>query len=70
LSFKGFYFFAANTNLLQLIGKISCNDACELLIGSDKPINEMAYQTGFDSLTYFNRIFVKKKKMNPQQFQA
>ncbi|MFN5476760.1 MAG: helix-turn-helix domain-containing protein [Sphingobacteriales bacterium] len=35
---------------------------------TDLQIKEIAYQVGFQSLTYFNRVFLKKKKMTPREF--
>jgi AraC-like DNA-binding protein len=40
--------------------------ACKLLIETDKSIGEIAFQCGFESLTYFNRVFLRKKKMKPR----
>lgn len=39
--------------------------ACKLLIETDKSIGEIAFQCGFESLTYFNRVFLRKKNMKP-----
>jgi AraC-like DNA-binding protein len=43
-------------------------NACELLIETDKPINEIALQSGFESLSYFNRVFLAKKKQRPREY--
>jgi AraC-like DNA-binding protein len=42
--------------------------ACELLIETDKPISEIALQSGFESLSYFNRVFLAKKKQRPREY--
>jgi AraC-like DNA-binding protein len=42
--------------------------ACELLIETDKPISEIALQSGFESLSYFNRVFLAKKKLRPREY--
>lgn len=42
--------------------------ACELLIETDKPIEQIAFETGFESQTYFNRVFLKKKSTRPKSF--
>lgn len=42
--------------------------ACHLLIETDKSISEIAFDAGFESLTYFNRVFLKKKKVRPGEF--
>lgn len=47
---------------------IRVGHACHLLSESDDTISEVAYQTGFDSLTYFNRVFLRKKGLRPREF--
>lgn len=47
---------------------IRVGHACHLLAESDDPISEIAYRSGFDSLTYFNRVFLRKKGLRPREF--
>jgi AraC-like DNA-binding protein/uncharacterized RmlC-like cupin family protein len=42
--------------------------ACQLLIETDKSIGEIAAASGFESLTYFNRVFLRKKSQRPLAF--
>ncbi|MCX6206688.1 MAG: AraC family transcriptional regulator [Bacteroidetes bacterium] len=42
--------------------------ACTQLIETDKPISQIATESGFENLAYFNRVFLKKKKMQPTVF--
>lgn len=42
--------------------------ACQLLIETDKAIGTIAFESGFESLTYFNRVFLKKKRLRPNEF--
>ena len=42
--------------------------ACSLLTETDKTIGQIAYSSGFDSLTYFNRVFLRKKRMTPRAY--
>jgi transcriptional regulator GlxA family with amidase domain len=42
--------------------------AKELLISTNLTINQIAGQTGFDSLFYFSRVFKKKNNMSPKGF--
>lgn len=42
--------------------------ACTQLIESDKPISQIAAESGFENLAYFNRVFLKKKKLQPTVF--
>lgn len=50
------------------VNDIRTGNACRMLTESDKTINEIAFASGFESLTYFNRVFLKKKKMTPRDF--
>ena len=47
---------------------IRIGQACHLLSESDETISEVAYRSGFESLTYFNRVFLRKKGMRPREF--
>ena len=50
------------------VNDIRTGNACRMLTETDKNINEIAFASGFESLTYFNRVFLKKKKMTPGVF--
>lgn len=67
-AFCKFFKRATGKTLSEYVNDLRIGNACEQLIESEKPINEIAYQTGFESLTYFNRLFIKRKKMTPRQF--
>ncbi len=42
--------------------------ACNLLLETDRNIARIAYDVGFESITYFNRVFLKKKEITPGAF--
>ncbi|MFT4204942.1 MAG: AraC family transcriptional regulator [Chitinophagaceae bacterium] len=42
--------------------------ATRLLIETTQTISEIAYSCGFNNVTYFNRIFKKKKHCTPKEF--
>lgn len=67
-AFCKFFKRATGKTVTDYINDIRIGNVCELLIESDKQISEIAYQSGFKSLTYFNRVFTKKKKMTPRKF--
>lgn len=56
------------TNFSDYVNDIRIANACLLLADTDKTIREVAMETGFESLTYFNRIFLKKKNGTPSAF--
>ena len=43
--------------------------ACRLLIDATKSISEIAYESGFENLSNFNRQFKKIKGITPSEFQ-
>ena len=50
------------------VGEIRIGHACQLLNETDDTISGIAWRSGFESLTYFNRVFLKKKGMRPREF--
>jgi AraC-like DNA-binding protein len=50
------------------LGEIRIGHACHLLTESDLTISAIAYRSGFDSLTYFNRVFLRKKGLRPGEY--
>ncbi len=50
------------------VAEIRIGHACHLLSESDDTISEIAYRSGFESLTYFNRVFLRKKGVRPREF--
>ena len=52
------------------LADIRIGHACHLLSESDDTVSEIAYRSGFDSLTYFNRVFLRKKGMRPREFRT
>ena len=44
--------------------------AVEMLTGSDKPMREIAIQSGFGSVATFNRVFRENKGCTPSQYRA
>ena len=50
------------------LNEIRIGFACKKMINSDKSISEVAFQCGFNSISYFNRIFKRVKNVTPQQY--
>ncbi|TFF37130.1 AraC family transcriptional regulator [Mucilaginibacter psychrotolerans] len=50
------------------VNEIRISKACELIMETDKPIELVAFETGFESQTYFNRVFLKKKAVSPKKY--
>ena len=67
-AFSKFFKRATGKTFSDYVNDIRVSNACFLLSESDKAISEIAYETGFESLTYFNRVFLKKKGVPPKRF--
>jgi AraC-like DNA-binding protein len=50
--------------------KLRIGYACRLLMENNKSISEIAYKSGFDNLSNFNRQFKKIKKLTPKEYMA
>jgi AraC-like DNA-binding protein len=63
-------FFKKSTSITfsNYLNELRINAVCKLLSYSDDNIKNIAYSCGFESLSYFNRVFLKKKHMPPKEF--
>nr|WP_262903567.1 AraC family transcriptional regulator [Niabella beijingensis] len=50
------------------VNDVRIGKACTLLLETDRNITQIAYEVGFESITYFNRVFFRKKKATPRTF--
>jgi len=67
-AFCRFFKRATGVTFSDYVNELRISHACYLLTASDKTIAEIAAESGFESITYFNRIFLKKKKAGPREF--
>lgn len=50
------------------VNEIRIANVCNQLMATDKQVAEIAYGNGFETLTYFNRVFLKKKGVRPGEY--
>ncbi|MBK9730835.1 MAG: AraC family transcriptional regulator [Chitinophagaceae bacterium] len=50
------------------VNEIRISQACTLLTETDRTIADIAWASGFESITYFNRVFKRKKVLTPVLF--
>jgi AraC-like DNA-binding protein len=67
-AFCKFFKRTMKTNFSDYVNDIRIANACYQLAETDKPVRGIAMDTGFESLTYFNRIFLRKKGRTPSAF--
>ncbi|HVL20501.1 MAG TPA: AraC family transcriptional regulator [Amaricoccus sp.] len=57
--------------LVQYVSRLRVNLACQLLMRPDRPpVTEVAFASGFNNLSNFNRQFLAQKGMPPSRFRA
>lgn len=69
-AFSKFFKRATGKTFSDYVNDMRIGNACYLLTDTDKAINEVAFETGFESLTYFNRVFLRKKGITPREFRT
>ncbi len=52
----------------EFLNEIRIKKACELLLNKDMTISQVASESGFTNLSYFNRVFRKINGKTPKQF--
>lgn len=65
-------FVKRNTGLTfsQYLNDIKLHRAVEMLRNKDTQISNIAYESGFTSVPYFNRIFKRKYGCTPKEYRS
>jgi len=50
------------------VNQVRLDTACRELVGSGASVSEAAFASGFNSLSYFNRIFRSEHKCSPKEY--
>lgn len=53
---------------ISYINELRINKATQMLLNSNYSIGDIAFNSGFNNVTHFNRVFRKIKKTNPANF--
>ena len=69
-SFSRFFKAQTNQTLQDYIIDIRLGHAIRNLVDTNKTSAEICYESGFNNLSNFNRLFKKKKGCSPQEFRA
>lgn len=67
-SFCRWFKQAIGKSFVNYLTALRIEKACSFLIQSDFSISQIAYSTGFESLSNFNRQFKKLKKQSPSEY--
>lgn len=71
LSESAFYKFVkrhTNKKFTTLVNEYRIEHASMLLASEDRPISEIAYSSGYNNFSYFNRVFKKAYGMSPREY--
>ncbi len=64
-NFCKFFKKATGKTYSDYLNEIRINEACRLLVQTDKTVSQISFECGFETLSYFNRVFLNKKGMTP-----
>jgi AraC-like DNA-binding protein len=67
-AFSRFFKLRAGKRLSDYIADTRIGHAARLLVDSTMSISEIGYESGFNNLSNFNRIFKQKERCTPKQF--
>ena len=67
-SFCRYFKSMTQQSFVEVLLEFRIKQACHLLLNTDMAIREIAFQSGFYDVPYFNRIFKKKKGVSPKQY--
>ncbi len=69
-AFCKFFKRATGQTFSDYVNDVRIANACNQLISTDKTVSEIAFANGFETLTYFNRVFLKKTGLRPREYRA
>ncbi len=67
-NFCKFFKKATGKTYSDYLNELRINEACRLLVQSDKSIIQISFDCGFETLSYFNRVFLNKKGVTPSKY--
>ncbi|MEM1002237.1 MAG: AraC family transcriptional regulator [Bacteroidota bacterium] len=57
-------------SFISFVNITRVENACQLLLTTDMPIQDVAFSSGFESISHFNRTFKKIKGVSPREFRS
>jgi AraC-like DNA-binding protein len=69
-AFAHFFKKRTNINFSKYINELRISHSAYLLTQSQLTVSEICFQSGFNNLSYFNRVFLEKYSMSPSKYKA
>ena len=67
-AFSRFFRRKTGRTLVAYLNELRTGLACRELIETDRSVSDIAFESGFNNLSNFNRRFLELKGMNPREF--
>lgn len=67
-AFSHFFQKYTNKSFTQFLVDVRIGHACKLLLDTDDPVKQICFQSGFNNLANFNRLFKKNRHCTPQEY--
>ncbi|MGA9649499.1 helix-turn-helix domain-containing protein, partial [Pedobacter sp.] len=67
-SFCRYFKKMTGKTLFDVVLQYRLEAVAQLLLRTEKPVNDIAFASGFDNIPYFNRAFKKWKGVSPNVF--
>jgi AraC-like DNA-binding protein len=69
-AFSRFFRQATTLSFTEFLNRLRISNACRLLVGTNQPITQIAFESGFGNLSYFNRQFKLQTGRSPRTFRS
>ena len=67
-AFCNYFKKSTKKTYIEFLNEVRIDNACKLLIDTEKRINDICYNSGFNTLVNFNKQFHKVKHMTPSHY--
>lgn len=67
-AFCSYFKKSTKKTYIDYLNELRIGHACQLLIESNRPVNDICYESGFNTLANFNKQFQKLKGLSPTLF--
>ncbi|MCZ7644534.1 MAG: AraC family transcriptional regulator [Planctomycetota bacterium] len=67
-AFSRFFRRSTGKSFTRYVNELRIGHACRMLIETDKSVSEIAFASGFQNLSNFNRRFRELKRAGPREF--
>lgn len=69
-AFSHFFKSKTNTTFIDYLNNLRIAKACQLLTETDQTVTEICYNSGFNNMSNFIRMFKKKKQYTPNEYRV